>query len=267
MYLNSSTWTNSFHLRSTRSFRLFVPRIFEKLESCELSKSSGIDYSLITLLQIPPVDHCRYIYIYIYKILLVTAAQKVRKHPRWKRGVVEENGTPVATSSNPWNGEEQKGSRPVSGFQKVTITRWDPYEATAMHNIIHRFPLLSPCRYTWIRFVYTGGIYGKIYVGRRSPGPVCPLVAILSSCLYLASLNFRPERWKKLPIVAQSTDIFPPFFFPPFPPPVFLSFSFTFFPPPLFSFLLLFVCIVFSKPLANGSGWVISLGFHDNAEC
>lgn len=83
-----------------------------------------------------------------------------------------------------------------------------------MHNIIHRFPLLSPCRYTWIRFVYTGGIYGKIYVGRRSPGPVCPLVAILSSCLYLASLNFRPERWKKLPIVAQSTDIFPPFFFP-----------------------------------------------------
>lgn len=67
--------------------------------------------------------------------------------------------------------------------------------------------------HTWIRFQRVCAIHGEIYVGRRSPGPVCPLVAILSSCLYLASLNFRPERWKKLPIVAQSADISPSSFF------------------------------------------------------
>lgn len=192
----------------------------------------------------------------------------MRKHPRWKRGVVEENGTPVATSCNPWNGEEQKGSRPVSGFQKVTITRWDPYEATAMHNIIHRFPLLSPCRYTWIRFDTRGEYTVKYTWADEARGLFAHSWQFFLRAFTSLRWTFALNGGRSCRSLLSRRTFSPPFFSLRSPaPPVFLSFSFTFFPPPLFSFLLLFVCIVFSKPLANGSGWVISLGFHDNAEC
>lgn len=152
--------------------------------------------------------------------------------------------------------EKSGRRRGVTGFEKVAITRWDPAWGNR-NNIIHRFPL-DPSQ-----VVHVDSCNTRVYTVEYTW-----VDAVLGACLPTRGNSFfvplprfaELSPWKKVEEAANRCSVNRPFF------PVF---------PPVHSFLSS-SSLLLSSPLCLYSlfesarerlSWVISLGFHDNAEC